>query len=59
MAAAGWATLGDLVALKSDADLDIKELKGLRLKNWCDRTGWQDFFDTYWRLNGQPNDVWL
>lgn len=21
-----------------------------RLKNWQDRTSWQDFFDTYWRL---------
>lgn len=27
--AAGWATLGNLVALKSDADLDIPALKGL------------------------------
>src|SRR5690242_3097851 len=21
-----------------------------RLKNWDDRTGWQQFFDSYWRL---------
>src|SRR5260221_4049361 len=21
-----------------------------RLKNWDDQEGWQDFFDTYWRL---------
>jgi RNA polymerase sigma-70 factor (ECF subfamily) len=22
----------------------------LRLKNWSDQSGWQEFFDTYWRL---------
>jgi RNA polymerase sigma factor (sigma-70 family) len=37
--------------IESDLDPDATRSSLLRrLKNWDDQTGWQDFFDTYWKL---------
>ena len=36
---------------KSDFDPDATRSSLLRrLRNWDDQTGWQEFFDTYWKL---------
>ena len=39
------------VAIQNELDPDATPSSLLRrLKNWDDQSGWQEFFDTYWKL---------
>src|SRR5258708_29601330 len=38
------------MAINPDEFIPTRESLLQRLKNWQDESGWQDFFDTYWKL---------